>query len=70
MLVLSRKKGQTIRISDSISVTVLDIQGGKVKLGLSGPSEVSFHREEVLRRIQAGIDPPRPRQRELETVAG
>ncbi len=70
MLVLSRKRGQTICISDTISVTVLSIQGGTVKLGLCGPPEVSFHREEVHKRIQADIGQPRREQHELEMVAG
>jgi carbon storage regulator len=51
MLVLSRKSGQSVRINDMISVTVLGVRGGKVKLGLSGPPEVPFFREEVYRQI-------------------
>ena len=70
MLVLSRKRGQRILIGDTISVTVLDIQGGKVKLGLSGPPDVAFHREEVHERIHAAVVQPQPRQRELQRIAG
>jgi carbon storage regulator len=70
MLVLSRKRGQRIRISDTISITVLEIQGGKVKLGLDGPPDVSFHREELYERIHAGIARSQRRQHDLEMVAG
>jgi carbon storage regulator len=69
MLVLSRKEGQKIRISDEISITVLEIRGGKVKLGLCGPPEVSFQREEVYERIRAGIPQPETRQHDPETIA-
>ena len=48
MLVLSRKKGEQVRIGRHIQVTVLETRHGKVKLGFSGPSEVPIHREELL----------------------
>jgi carbon storage regulator len=51
MLVLSRKVGERILIGPEIEVTVLDIQKGRVKLGILGPPEVPIHREEVRRRI-------------------
>ena len=50
MLVLSRRSGEQIRISHTIEVTVLAIQGNKVKLGLVGPPDVLFQREELCRR--------------------
>jgi carbon storage regulator len=49
MLVLSRKRGERIRIGDSVEVTVLAISGSRVKLGFSGPPDVWIHREEVRR---------------------
>lgn len=49
MLVLSRKRGERIRIGDSVEVTVLAITGSRVKLGFTGPPEVCIHREEVNR---------------------
>jgi len=52
MLVLSRKNGEQIVIGRDITVTVLGIQGGRVKLGLSGPAEVPIHRQEVARQIE------------------
>lgn len=51
MLVLSRRRGEAIHISDTVEVKVLEIRKGQVKLGISGPSEVSIHREEVYRRV-------------------
>ena len=53
MLVLTRKSNECIRIGHTISVTVLAIQGSTVKLGLSGPPDVSFQREEVYQRIRS-----------------
>jgi carbon storage regulator len=51
MLVLTRKRGEAIRIAATIEVTVLEIHKGLVKLGISGPPQVRIHREEVYRRI-------------------
>jgi carbon storage regulator len=52
MLVLTRKTGEAIRIAAMVDVTVLEIRGGQVKLGVSGPREVPIYREEVFRRTQ------------------
>jgi carbon storage regulator len=49
MLVLSRKNGQSVQIDKCIEVTVLEISGGKVKLGFSAPREVSIQRNEIRR---------------------
>lgn len=54
MLVLTRKAGERIRIDRTIEVVVLAVQKGKVRLGISAPSEVSIHREEVYQRIEEG----------------
>lgn len=51
MLVLSRKRGETIRINDDITITVLEILGGKVRLGIEAPKEVPVHRQEVYEAI-------------------
>ena len=48
MLVLSRKKDESIIIDDNISIMVLEIRGDKVRLGINAPGEISIHREEVL----------------------
>ncbi len=47
MLVLSRKVGEAIVIGDGITVTVLSVQGDRVKLGIAAPAEVPIHREEI-----------------------
>lgn len=52
MLVLSRRKGEAIVIGDNIEVTVLEIVGGKVRLGINAPPEVAIHRREVLDSIR------------------
>lgn len=52
MLVLSRKKNETIIINDKITVTVIEIRGDKVRLGIDAPKDVAVHRREVYEAIQ------------------
>jgi carbon storage regulator len=52
MLVLSRKKNEVIIIGDNIVVTVVSIQGDKVRLGIEAPKDVSVHRREVYDAIK------------------
>ena len=59
MLVLSRKKNESIIISDNITVTVIEIRGDKVRLGIEAPKDVTVHRREVYEAIHAQ-DPPSP----------
>jgi carbon storage regulator len=47
MLVLTRKKNETIVINGNISVTVVDVQGDKVRLGVDAPRDIPVHRQEV-----------------------
>jgi len=47
MLVLSRQRDETIMIGDDIEITVVDIRGEKVRLGINAPSQVPVHRKEV-----------------------
>lgn len=47
MLVLSRKHGESIIVGDNITVTVVSIEGGRVRVGITAPSEVPVHREEI-----------------------
>lgn len=54
MLILTRRVGETIRINDDISVTVLGVKGNQVRLGIEAPEGVAVHREEIFQRIQAG----------------
>ncbi len=51
MLILTRKTGEAIAINDNITVTVIEMKGGQVKLGIEAPRHVAIHREEVLTRI-------------------
>jgi len=52
MLVLSRQRDESIIIGDNIVVTVVDIRGDKVRLGIQAPPEISVHRREVYEAIQ------------------
>ena len=52
MLVLSRQRDQTIMIGDDIEITVVDIRGDKVRLGITAPRSVPVHRKEVYDAIK------------------
>ena len=52
MLVLSRQKDETIMIGDDIEITVVDIRGDKVRLGITAPPHIPVHRKEVYEAIQ------------------
>ena len=52
MLVLSRFRGQEVRIGDDIIIRVVDIRGDKVRLGIEAPNHISVHRQEVYDAIQ------------------
>ena len=55
MLVLTRRKGESLRVGDDITVTVLDVRGNQVRVGIKAPNEVEVHREEIyLRKRAAG----------------
>ena len=53
MLILSRKTNESIMIGDRVQVSVVDIKGDQVKLGIQAPREVKVYREEVYQAIQA-----------------
>jgi len=52
MLVLSRHRDERIMIGDEVTVTVVDIRGDKVRLGIEAPPEIPVHRREVYEAIQ------------------
>ncbi|MEM9420787.1 MAG: carbon storage regulator CsrA [Planctomycetota bacterium] len=52
MLVLSRQRDETIMIGDEVEITVVDIRGDKVRLGINAPRTIQFHRKEVYEAIQ------------------
>jgi carbon storage regulator len=56
MLVLSRKKNESIVIADCIVVTVVDVRGDKVRLGIEAPREIPVHRSEVHAAIAARVN--------------
>ncbi|HQZ67267.1 MAG TPA: carbon storage regulator CsrA [Planctomycetaceae bacterium] len=51
MLVLSRKRNESVIINNNIVVTVIDVRGDKVRIGIEAPRDVSVHRQEVLEAI-------------------
>lgn len=56
MLVLSRQRGEVIKIGDDIEITIVDIRGDKVRVGVNAPEEVPVHREEVYNKIQRDLE--------------
>lgn len=64
MLVLTRKINESIIIGDDVKVTVVEIKGEQVKLGISAPKRISVHREEVYLEIQ------KENQKAAETMVG
>lgn len=52
MLVLSRQRDESIMIGDNIVITIVDIRGDKVRLGIDAPTEIPVHRREVYEAIQ------------------
>ena len=58
MLVLSRKRSESIHIGDNIVVTVLDSRGGTVRIGIAAPKEIPVHRAELLKADSSASTPP------------
>ena len=52
MLILTRRTGESIKINENITVTVLGMKGNQVRLGIEAPKSVSVYREEIYERIQ------------------
>lgn len=76
MLVLSRQRDETIMIGDDIEITIVDIRGDKVRLGITAPPHISVHRKEVYDAIQrenraaANVKPEDLGNRETGTPPG
>jgi carbon storage regulator len=78
MLVLSRQRDESIIIGDNIIITIVDIRGDKVRLGIEAPTEIPVHRQEVYEAIQRenaqaqedGRPPRRPPVKEKPVTKG
>jgi carbon storage regulator len=75
MLVLSRQRDETIMIGDDVEITVVDIRGDKVRLGITAPRHIQVHRKEVYDAIkrenrQAANLSPQDVSEVIETDAG
>src|SRR2546426_73976 len=53
MLVLSRQRDETIMIGDDVEITIVDIRGDKVRIGITAPAHIPVHRKEVYEAIKA-----------------
>ena len=70
MLVLSRKKNESIVINDDITIVVVEIRGDKVRLGVEAPKEVPVHRSEVYQAIHRNDAVERPDKKPDVAEAG
>ena len=64
MLVLSRQKDESIMIGDDVEITIVDVRGDKVRLGITAPKEIPVHRMEVYEAIQREKAEKQPQERE------
>jgi carbon storage regulator len=53
VLILTRRIGESLMIGHEVTVTVLDVQGHQVRIGVNAPKDIAVHREEVYERVQA-----------------
>jgi len=53
MLVLTRRIGEVVRVGNDVTITVMDVKGSQVRLGIDAPKEVAVHRLEIYERIKA-----------------
>jgi len=66
MLVLSRKKNESIVINDDITIVVVEIRGDKVRLGIEAPKEIPVHRNEVYEAIRRNVQMESEQNREQD----
>ena len=64
MLVLSRQKDESIMIGDNVEITIVDVRGDKVRLGITAPKEIPVHRMEVYEAIQRENEEKKQKQEE------
>ncbi len=53
MLVLTRKPGEALRLGDEVIITVLEVKGKQVRVGVEAPADIAVHRQEIYLRIEA-----------------
>jgi carbon storage regulator len=58
MLILTRRVGESLKVGEEITVTVLGVKGNQVRIGVDAPRDVSVHREEIYNRIHNGDAAP------------
>ena len=61
MLILTRRPTETLVIGDNVTITVLDIRGGRVRIGVNAPREIIVNREEILEKTRRGHRMPHVR---------
>jgi carbon storage regulator len=61
MLILTRRRTETVVIGDNITITVLDVKGGRVRIGVNAPREIIVNREEILEKTRRGHRMPHVR---------
>ncbi len=59
MLILTRRMGEALMVGDDVTVTILDVKGNQVRIGIDAPKDVAVHREEIYQRIQHERHPAR-----------
>lgn len=69
MLVLARKEKESIVIADCIKITIVEVTGGRVKIGVVAPDEIPVHREEIWNEIQRENEQARLVPRNLVALA-
>jgi carbon storage regulator len=67
MLVLSRQRNESIMIGDDVEITIVDVRGDKVRLGITAPRTISVHRKEVYLAIQQEKAGQKPVKNQDET---
>lgn len=66
MLVLSRKKNEQVMVGDDVVITIVEIRGDKVRLGIEAPTEIPVHRREIWAQIKDEQARARPEKRSSE----
>ena len=71
MLVLTRRSGESVMVGDDIVITVLEVRGEVIRLGIRAPRTVQVHREEIYRELQAANrEAASPAESAVEALAG